>query len=102
MYFFTLCFKPNDTGEKQVQPELQLHVCSCSFLFQFCVFRQMGRVISAQTDGESRCGAPEGKDACCARSDQAEFCSQRGNDVQLHLGFVLLVGVRQVQGLKLP
>lgn len=57
------------------------HVCSsCSLCFQ----ADLWRVISAQTDGGKRCGAPEGKDA---RSDQAEFCSRGGNDVQLHWGF---------------
>lgn len=37
------------------------------------MFSGRWRVISSQTDGENRCGAPEGKDA---RSDQAEFCSR--------------------------
>lgn len=75
-------------------------IFSCLPLLRF-VFPGGWRVKSAQTDGEIRCGAPEGKDACCARSDQAEFWSLRGegvgDDVQLRLAFVLLIGVRQVQ-----
>lgn len=38
------------------------------------MFSGRWRVISAQTDGENRCVAPEGKDA---RSDQDEFYSWR-------------------------
>lgn len=84
------------------------YIFSCLFLLSL-VFSGRWRVISAQTDGESCCRVPEGKDACCARSDQAEFCSQKGNDVQLHLfllflflSFFLLIGVMQVNFWKLP
>lgn len=65
------------------------YIFSCLFLLSL-VFSGRWRVISAQTDGESCCRVPEGKDACCARSDQAEFCSQKGKDVQLHLFLLFL------------
>lgn len=52
--------------------ELLLHICV--FVLLVCVFRQMQRLKSIQTDGETLFRAPEAKDA---RSDQVEFCSQR-------------------------
>lgn len=64
---------------QEAEAELKLHIFMSDPL-KF-VFPGGWRVKSAQTDGENCCGAPEGKDACCARSDQAEFCSLRGEGV---------------------
>lgn len=52
--------------------------------------------------------APEDKIACCARSDQDDFCSFGGRSwdsdthTQLRLAFILLNGVKQVHVINLP
>lgn len=51
------------------------------------MFSGRWRVISVQTDGESRRGAPEATDA---RSDQAEFCSRRAEWRTATFGFFFL------------
>lgn len=61
---------------------------STSLFLVYFMFSGRWRVISVQTDGESRRGAPEATDA---RSDQAEFCSRRAEWRTATFGFDLFI-----------